>query len=48
MLERVIKVYRITVPDDEPLKHAYAMQSTEIERTGTFVDVSVDHAEVQE
>ena len=44
---QVIKVYEIDVPDAcaDPIGHAYAPQTTEIERDGRLVDATTDHAE---
>ena len=47
---QVIKVYDIDVPDecDDPIAHAYGLQTTEIEETGKLVDAMTDHAEIEE
>ncbi|MDZ4688378.1 MAG: hypothetical protein SH850_25165 [Planctomycetaceae bacterium] len=44
---QVLKVYDIDVADDcaDPVNSALALPTTEIEQTGTLVEVSTDYAE---
>ena len=47
---QVIKVYDIDVPDDcdDPIAHAYGLQTIEIETKGKLIDAMTDHAETEE